>query len=262
MSKVVALSDLSFEEAARASSAHAPSRDSCLLNGSRSPFCFFSLSLPCAVHHGSGSRLCSRPVGSAGQERCGRAEESGDWRGPRLSHHGRRPLFLHRRTARQIPPSRHGDRLCFSIRRYRRFHQPNHHSELHAANRTGVHHRQRPGGCGAAARCLRSLAGRHLQRDRGRHASQPQPRYQQSGGSCLRGHADLQSARRAVHHHQWRQAGQINANGGRSKSTSTQLDYTDANDWEFGGSRSQPNPRPTCSASSSPHQQLGRGVRR
>ncbi len=31
------------------------------------------------------------------------------------------------------------------------------------------------------------------------------------------------------------QAGQINANGGRSKSTSSQLDYTDANDWEFGG---------------------------
>jgi len=31
------------------------------------------------------------------------------------------------------------------------------------------------------------------------------------------------------------QAGQINANGGRSKSTSAQLDYTDANDWEFGG---------------------------
>lgn len=31
------------------------------------------------------------------------------------------------------------------------------------------------------------------------------------------------------------QAGQINANGGRSKATSTQLDFTDANDWEFGG---------------------------
>ncbi|HYZ85974.1 MAG TPA: carboxypeptidase regulatory-like domain-containing protein [Bryobacteraceae bacterium] len=31
------------------------------------------------------------------------------------------------------------------------------------------------------------------------------------------------------------QAGQISANGGRSKATSHQLDYVDANDWEFGG---------------------------
>jgi len=40
------------------------------------------------------------------------------------------------------------------------------------------------------------------------------------------------------------QAGQIDANGGRSKSTSTQLDYTDANDWEFGGIALEPNATP------------------
>jgi len=40
------------------------------------------------------------------------------------------------------------------------------------------------------------------------------------------------------------QAGQINANGGRSKSTSTQLDYTDANDWEFGGIALATEPTP------------------
>ena len=40
------------------------------------------------------------------------------------------------------------------------------------------------------------------------------------------------------------QAGQINANGGRSKSTSTQLDYTDANDWEFGGVALSTEPTP------------------
>lgn len=31
------------------------------------------------------------------------------------------------------------------------------------------------------------------------------------------------------------QAGQMNANGGRSKASAHQLDYTDANDWEYGG---------------------------
>ena len=40
------------------------------------------------------------------------------------------------------------------------------------------------------------------------------------------------------------QAGQIDANGGRSKSTSTQLDYTDANDWEFGGIALATEPTP------------------
>ncbi|MDX2153730.1 MAG: carboxypeptidase regulatory-like domain-containing protein [Bryobacteraceae bacterium] len=40
------------------------------------------------------------------------------------------------------------------------------------------------------------------------------------------------------------QAGQLNANGGRSKATAHQLDFTDANDWEFGGIAlaTQPNP--------------------
>ena len=144
------------------------------------------------------------PIGRSGQGRFGRAEEPGNRRGPHLSHHGQRPLFFHRCTARQIPPSRHGDRLCFSVRQYRHFHQPNHHTELHAADRTGVHHRQRPGGYGAAARCLRSLARRHLQRNRGRHTSQPQPQHQQSGDSCVGGHANLQSTRRGVYHRQWR----------------------------------------------------------
>lgn len=40
------------------------------------------------------------------------------------------------------------------------------------------------------------------------------------------------------------QAGQIAANGGRSKASAHQLDYVDANDWEFGGIAlgTQPNP--------------------
>lgn len=40
------------------------------------------------------------------------------------------------------------------------------------------------------------------------------------------------------------QAGQISANGGRAKSSSTQLDFTDANDWEWGGIAlgTQPSP--------------------
>jgi hypothetical protein len=40
------------------------------------------------------------------------------------------------------------------------------------------------------------------------------------------------------------QAGQITANGGRSKASSHQLDYTDANDWEFGGIALNTQPTP------------------
>lgn len=40
------------------------------------------------------------------------------------------------------------------------------------------------------------------------------------------------------------QAGQLNANGGRSKATSHQLDFTDANDWEFGGIALATQPTP------------------
>jgi len=40
------------------------------------------------------------------------------------------------------------------------------------------------------------------------------------------------------------QAGQINANGGRSKATAHQLDSTDANDWEFGGIALSTQPTP------------------
>lgn len=40
------------------------------------------------------------------------------------------------------------------------------------------------------------------------------------------------------------QAGQIAANGGRSKATAHQLDYTDANDWEFGGIALNTQPSP------------------
>lgn len=40
------------------------------------------------------------------------------------------------------------------------------------------------------------------------------------------------------------QAGQINANGGRSKASSHQLDSTDANDWEFGGVALATQPTP------------------
>ncbi|HYO84477.1 MAG TPA: TonB-dependent receptor [Bryobacteraceae bacterium] len=40
------------------------------------------------------------------------------------------------------------------------------------------------------------------------------------------------------------QAGQVAANGGRSKATSYQLDFTDANDWEFGGIALNTQPSP------------------
>ncbi|MBL8211380.1 MAG: TonB-dependent receptor [Bryobacterales bacterium] len=40
------------------------------------------------------------------------------------------------------------------------------------------------------------------------------------------------------------QAGQINANGGRSKASAHQLDSTDANDWEFGGIALSTQPTP------------------
>jgi hypothetical protein len=40
------------------------------------------------------------------------------------------------------------------------------------------------------------------------------------------------------------QAGQVAANGGRSKATSHQLDFTDANDWEFGGIALNTQPAP------------------
>jgi hypothetical protein len=40
------------------------------------------------------------------------------------------------------------------------------------------------------------------------------------------------------------QAGQLNANGGRSKATAHQLDSTDANDWEFGGIALSTQPTP------------------
>lgn len=40
------------------------------------------------------------------------------------------------------------------------------------------------------------------------------------------------------------QASPISANGGRSKATATQLDYTDANDWEFGGIALATQPTP------------------
>ncbi len=40
------------------------------------------------------------------------------------------------------------------------------------------------------------------------------------------------------------QASPISANGGRSKATSTQLDYTDTNDWEFGGIALSTQPTP------------------
>ncbi|MCU0246915.1 MAG: carboxypeptidase regulatory-like domain-containing protein, partial [Bryobacter sp.] len=40
------------------------------------------------------------------------------------------------------------------------------------------------------------------------------------------------------------QAGQMNANGGRSKASSHQLDFTDANDWEFGGIALATQPSP------------------
>ena len=40
------------------------------------------------------------------------------------------------------------------------------------------------------------------------------------------------------------QAGQLNSNGGRSKATAHQLDYTDANDWEYGGIALATQPAP------------------
>lgn len=40
------------------------------------------------------------------------------------------------------------------------------------------------------------------------------------------------------------QAGQMNANGGRSKASAHRLDYTDANDWEFGGIAVATQPTP------------------
>jgi len=40
------------------------------------------------------------------------------------------------------------------------------------------------------------------------------------------------------------QAGQLNANGGRSKASSHYLDFTDANDWEFGGIALSTQPAP------------------
>lgn len=40
------------------------------------------------------------------------------------------------------------------------------------------------------------------------------------------------------------QAGQLNANGGRSKATAHQLDFTDANDWEYGGIALSTQPSP------------------
>ena len=40
------------------------------------------------------------------------------------------------------------------------------------------------------------------------------------------------------------QAGPINSNGGRSKASSAQLDFTDANDWEFGGIALATQPTP------------------
>ena len=45
-----------------------------------------------------------------------------------------------------VPPGRYRLRVTATgfasrVRRYRHFHQPNHHTELHAADRTGVHHR-------------------------------------------------------------------------------------------------------------------------
>jgi len=76
-------------------------------------------------------------------------------------------------SARQIPSSRHGRQACFSIRRYRRFHQPT----TTQTSRCKSDRRPPP----STSRrmqvpllMLRSFARRNLQRDRGWHSSQSQ----------------------------------------------------------------------------------------